>query len=71
MKNMKGIYNISTNIKIYLHDLARDISLYTGAKIIYSNNKTFSFTLNNKKLLKKIKIIKNLKNLRKNFYKIL
>mgnify|MGYP001216536696 CR=1 FL=1 len=71
MKNMKGIYNLSTNIKIYLHDLARDISLYTGAKIIYSNNKTFSFTLNNKKLLKKIKIIKNLKNLRKNFYKIL
>ncbi len=71
MKDIKGIYNLSTNIKIYLHDLARDISLYTGAKIIYSNSKTFSFTLNNKKLLKKIKIIKNLRNLRKNFYNIL
>ena len=70
-KNINGIYNLSTNIKIYLHDLAQDISLYTGAKIIYSNSKTFSFTLNNKKLLKKIKIIKDLKNLRKNFYNIL
>jgi len=71
IKNIKGTYNLSTNIKIYLHDLAQDISLYTGAKIIYSNSKTFSFTLNSKKLLKKIKMFKNLKNLRKNFYNIL
>ena len=68
IKNLKGIYNLSTNFKIYLHDLAKDISSYTGSKIKYSNSKTYSFTLNNKKLLNKIKI-KKIKNLRKNAYK--
>ncbi len=68
IKNLKGIFNLSTNFKIYLHDLAEDISKYNGSKIKYSNSKTYSFTLNNKKLLNKIKI-KKLKNLRKNFYK--
>ncbi len=68
IKNLKGIFNLSTNFKIYLHDLAKDISKYNGSKIKYSNSKTYSFTLNNKKLLNKIKI-KKLKNLRKNFYK--
>ena len=70
IKDLKGIFNLSTNSKIYLHDLAKDISSFTGAKLIYSNSKTYSFTLNNKKLLHKIKINK-LKNLRKYFYKFI
>ena len=70
IKNLKGIFNLSTNFKIYLHELAKDISTYTGSKIIYSNGKTYSFTLNNKKLLNKIKI-KKLKNLRKYFYRFI
>ena len=70
IKDLKGIFNLSTNSKIYLHDLAKDISSFTGAKLIYSNGKTYSFTLNNKKLLDKIKINK-LKNLRRNFYKFI
>ena len=32
IKNLKGIFNLSTNFKIYLHDLAKDISSYTGSK---------------------------------------
>ena len=43
-KNIQGIFNLSTNFKIYLHDLAYDLSSLTGAKIIYSNSKTYSFT---------------------------
>lgn len=70
VKDLKGIFNLSTNSKIYLHDLAKDISKFTGAKLIYSNGKTYSFTLNNKKLFNKIKI-KKLKNLRRNFYKFI
>lgn len=70
IRDLKGIFNLSTNFKIYLHDLAKDISLYTGSKIKYSNSKTYSFTLNNKKLLNKIKI-KKIKNLRKNFYQFI
>jgi len=70
INDLKGIFNLSSNSKIYLHDLAKDISFFTGAKLIYSNGKTYSFTLNNKKLLNKIKINK-LKNLRRNFYKFI
>ena len=70
IKNLNGTFNLSTNSKIYLHDLAKDISSFTGAKLKYSNGKTYSFTLNNKKLLNKIKI-KKLKNLRKYFYKFI
>ena len=70
IKNLKGIFNLSTNTKIYLHELAKDICSFAGAKLVYSNGKTYSFTLNNKKLLDKIKINK-LKNLKKNFYKFI
>ena len=70
IKDLKGIFNLSTNSKIYLHDLAKDISFFTGAKLIYSTSKTYSFTLNNKKLLDKISINK-LKNLRKHFSKFI
>jgi len=70
IKDLKGIFNLSTNSKIYLHDLAKDISSFTGAKLIYSNSITYSFTLNNKKLLDKITINK-FKDLRKYFYKFI
>ena len=70
IKDLKGIFNLSTNTKIYLHDLAKDISSFTGAKLIYSNSITYSFTLNNKKLLDKITINK-FKDLRKYFYKFI
>ena len=67
IKKIKGLYNLSTNNKVYLHDLANDISSYMGAKILYSNSKTYSFTLNNQKIKNKIKINK-LKSLKSNFY---
>tara|TARA_Y100000590_G_scaffold469367_1_gene656529 strand:+ start:2254 stop:3051 length:798 start_codon:yes stop_codon:yes gene_type:complete len=71
LKNVSGVYNLSANIKIYLNSLANKISLLTGAKILYSNEKTYSFTLNNNKILKKLKIKKKLLNLENNLIKVI
>jgi nucleoside-diphosphate-sugar epimerase len=65
-KNITGTYNLSSNIKTYLTDLAKKISIATGAKIKLSNQKTYSFTLNNNKILKKLKINKKLLNIENN-----
>ena len=66
IKNITGTYNLSSNIKTYLTDLAKKISIATGAKIKLSNQKTYSFTLNNNKILKKLKINKKLLNIEDN-----
>ena len=71
VKNISGIFNLSSNHKIYIQDLAKWISNETGATILYTNKKTDSFTLNNKKLLNKLKINRKLLNLKKNITKII
>ena len=70
------ITNIPKNIsissqKIYIKDLAKWISKKTRATILYSNEKTDSFTLNNNKLLNKLKMDKKLLNLKKNIIRII
>ena len=71
LKNISGVFNLSTNQKIYIKDLAKWISKKTGATILYSNEKTDSFTLNNNKLLNKLKMDKKLLNLKKNIIRII
>ena len=71
LKNISGVFNLSANIKIYLKDLAKVISNKTKAKILYSNNKTYSFTLDNAKLMNKLMINKKLLNLKNNLYRVL
>ena len=71
VKNISGIFNLSSNHKIYIQDLAKWISNETGATILYINKKTDSFTLNNKKLLNKLKINRKLLNLKKNITRII
>ena len=58
LNNVSGVYNLSANMKIYLNSLANKISSLKGAKIFYSNEKTYSFTLSNNKILKRLKIKK-------------
>ena len=70
-KKIKGIYNLSSGRKTYLHSIAKMISDNTKIPIIYDKkDDTDSFTLSNLKLLKALKINYNLrkinsKNLRK------
>ena len=71
LKNISGIFNLSSNEKIYIKDIAKWISRKTRARILYSNEKTYSFTLNNNKLLNKLKIDKKLLNLKKNIIRII
>jgi len=51
-----GIYNVSLSEKIYVSEIVKWIDRKYCKKIIFTNNKKDSFTLSNKKLLKKIYI---------------
>lgn len=60
-KNLKGIYNLSSNNKVELKKLAYLISKITNFKVTFNDSKTDSFILNNNKLFKKLKFSQNLK----------
>ena len=79
-KKLTGTYNVSLSKKIYLKEIISWLNCYNLFKYKYINlNKNFnddSFTLNNKKLLKEIKIKlykkdleKECKLISKNFFK--
>ena len=70
-RNISGVFNLSSNKKIYLKDLAKWISNKTDAKILYSKNESDSFTLNNYKLLNKLRMRIKFLNLRKEIMKII
>ena len=59
-KKLTGTYNVSLNKKIYLKEIINWLNYYNLSRYKYINlGKNFnddSFTLNNKKLLKEIKI---------------
>ena len=69
-KNITGIYNLSLGKKIYLSEIVRWLDPHFSKKIQfnYKNRDKYSFTLNNDKLIKKIKI-KISKNQVRNFCK--
>jgi nucleoside-diphosphate-sugar epimerase len=69
-KNITGIYNLSLGKKIYVSEIVEWLDPDFSKKIVfnYKNRDKYSFTLNNKKLLKKIKI-KISKNQVRNFCK--
>ena len=54
--NVHGIYNVSISQKIYLSDILKWIDKNFFKKIEFINLRKDSFTLSNKKLLKKIDI---------------
>ena len=59
MKNISGIFNVSMGKKIYLIDLINSLIKYHPKNISLIDNKKIksdNFVLNNKKLLRKIKI---------------
>ena len=62
-KKIKGIYNLSSGRKTYLHSIAKMISHNTKIPISYSKDVTDSFTLSNLKLLKDLKINYNFKKI--------
>ena len=69
-QNLKGIYNLSSGKKTYLKKIALFLSKITGLKVFFTDIKTDSFMLNNKKLIKKLRYKKkirelNLSNLKK------
>ncbi len=53
---MSGIYNISLSEKIYVSELINWLDVDYYRKISFINESKDSFTLSNKKLLKKIDI---------------
>lgn len=57
-KNITGIYNLSLGKKIYLSEIVKWLDPHFSKKIQfnYKDRDKFSFTLNNNKLIKKIKI---------------
>ena len=59
-KKIKGIYNLSSGRKTYLHSIAKMISCITRIPITY-NKEIISFTLSNLKLLRALKIRYNFK----------
>ena len=67
-KKVSGIYNISLSEKIYISELISWIDIDFYRKISFVNGSKDSFTLSNKKLLKKIDV-KPLKNELKKFCK--
>ena len=71
LKNISGIYNLSSNTKTYLKDLANWISNKTNAKILYSKIQSDSFTMNNEKLFDKLRINKKLLNLKNKISKVI
>ena len=60
-KKIKGIYNLSSGRKTYLHSIAKMISCITRIPITYNKEITDSFTLSNFKLLRALKIRYNFK----------
>ena len=67
--NSHGIYNVSLGKKVYLYQLVKWLNYYNYKRTITLNaKKSFNkdcFTLNNYKLMKKIKIKNNIKELKK------
>jgi len=59
-KKIYGIYNLSLGKKIYLNTLIKWLNFYNNKKIIFKKQKKYfnkdSFTLNNNKLLKTLRI---------------
>lgn len=53
-RNVNGIFNVSISEKIYMSDILKWIDKNFYKKIQFTNYKKDSFTLSNKKLLKKI-----------------
>ena len=71
-KKINGIYNISLSQKIYVSELVEWLDSKYFKKIIFTGTRKDSFTLSNKKLLKKISIKPTkleLKNFCKNILK--
>ena len=71
-KHVNGIYNVSISQKIYISDILKWIDKDFFKKIEFTNLRTDSFTLSNKKLLKKIEkkpLKKELVNFCKNIFK--
>ena len=67
-KNSFGLFNVSLGKKIYLNQLITWLNFYNSTKIKIINPKNSfnndSFTLNNKKLMQKIKIRNNVSELK-------
>jgi len=72
--NSNGIYNVSLGKKIYLYQLVKWLNYYNNKQTKTLNTKkNFNkdcFTLNNHKLIKKIKINNNIKELKKECLKL-
>ena len=72
--NAYGIYNVSLGKKVYINQMIDWLNFYNKKKIsTIKPKKSFNndvFTLNNKKLMKKIKIKNNLNDLKLECIKI-
>ena len=55
MDKIKGVYNLSSNKKTSLHEIARLTHIITKFPILYRKVNTDSFTLDNSKLINKLK----------------
>lgn len=55
-KKLYGVYNVSLGKKIYISEITKWLDIRYHKKIIFEKSDKDSFTLSNKKLLKKIKI---------------
>ena len=68
-QNIVGTYNLSLGKKVYLNKLVQWLNIYNNKKITKLNIKkgfnNDSFTLNNQKLMKKLKIKNSLSELKK------
>ena len=68
-KNIVGTYNLSLGKKVYLNQLVLWLNIHNNKKITKLNIKkgfnNDSFTLNNKKLMKKLKIKNSIAELKK------
>jgi len=73
-KNIVGTYNVSLGKKVYLNQLVQWLNIYNNKKITKLNRKkgfnNDSFTLNNKKLMKKLKIKNSLAELKKDCIRV-
>ena len=67
--NIIGTYNVSLGKKVYLNDLVKWLNIFNSKKVAILNTKkgfnSDSFTLNNQKLMKKLKIKNSLSELKK------
>jgi hypothetical protein len=74
-KDIYGIYNVSMGKKVFLDKfnqwlITKKKNANYKLKILNKKNKTDSFYLNNKKLIKKLKINFNLNDLKKECRKV-